>query len=194
MPGHGERQHALPLGAAVLDARTATTRRRSAVSSSRNRRAAAAPAGVGQHALVLREAARAVHPVPLQDRVERIEERLGVHDARARAGAGACAVDDAVERAHRQPVERRSSGSTNGTREAPLGRRRTLAGASSGSAQRPRMRMPRPMLRAARQAVDPAHGHRPVAGGCLEPVDERVDVGDALALLPDPGRARRAPS
>src|SRR5438128_232797 len=81
----GEAQQADPLRAAVLDhaqhrgAPAPREQLQEAASRSSARR-------LGQHALVLREAARAVHAVPVADGVERIEERLGMHDRARNAG------------------------------------------------------------------------------------------------------------
>ena len=60
----------------------------SRVSGTMNSRTASRAGGARQHALVLREAARAVGPVPLQHRVERVEERLGRDQPARAASAG----------------------------------------------------------------------------------------------------------
>src|SRR6185503_11507001 len=36
--------------------------------------------------------------------------------------------------------------------------------------------------------IGPADGHRPVLSRFLQPLERRLEVVDALALLPDPGR------
>ena len=75
------------------------------------------------------------------------------------------------------------------TAARPLQRHGTCAGASPGSAQRPLMQDAAAHPAAARQAVDPAHRRAASArAAVLERLDEAVDVVDALALLPDPGR------
>ena len=76
VPSSGNESTPLPFGAAVLD--DAQGRRAAELGQAlhelahgaRHRRRAA-------DALILREAARSVHAIPMQDRVERIEEWLG---------------------------------------------------------------------------------------------------------------------
>ena len=85
--GLRKRQHAPALGAAVFDDAQEDGRVELVEPRQKAARGGSSSRARGQHALVLREAARPVDAIPVADHIERIEERLRMHDAAAHAGA-----------------------------------------------------------------------------------------------------------
>ena len=113
-------------------------------------------AGAGrQHALVLREAARPVHPVPLVEGVERVEEGLE-RDGRAYALCRLLVVEQRIERGEAQLVKqeaRRHDGEVQALmRNTTLAGDLLLPGVIAAHEQPPAERL------TTREAIDPGDG------------------------------------
>ncbi len=182
-----KRDHALPFRATVLDDAEKTA---AAAGDERFQESAggAVVVGVRQDALVLGESAAAVDQVPIVERVEWIEERIGMNDAAADR-LDVRPVVGQIERLHAR-LAQREAGELEGDAETPLVRGR-LIGGFVGLGPAAFHQNPAAQLRAASEAIDPADGHGPIRGGGFQARYHRVEMVDPLVFAPDPGRRDR---
>ena len=110
--------------------------------------------GLGQHELILGEAAFAVHPVPMAEAIEGIEERLVMDEALPAAGAAAAFNKvDRIEQPHQRPVQQKSGHIHRHTQAAAIaGQQRALFRMLAQSQQGPAEGL------AAGQAIHPCDG------------------------------------
>ncbi len=173
---HGEREQPRALCPAVLDHAEeagASAGGEHLEKAPRRRRARA----LGQHALVLGEAAPAVALVPVAHEVERVEEGPGV-DQRGLLLRQVLPVEAEVEGLHRERPEQRLGGLERHAQPGRLARvaHRRLVRLRPA----PLHQDAAPHLAAGGEAVDPPHRHRPVVGSLLQRADVGVDVAHPL--------------